>query len=156
MSSVLGGLGFTASTTDSSLFILRCSDLTLYLLLYVDAITVVSSTNTAIDRLIHQLRSSFALKDLGKLHYFLGIEGHISAGCILLSQYKYALELLRRAGLLKCSPASTPMISSDKLSSTDGTPLSPEESTRRRIIVGGLQYLTMTRPDLSFAVNKVC
>ena len=48
------------------------------------------------------------------------------------------------------------MSSTDQLSATDGTLLSPEESTRYRSIVGGLQYLTMTRPDLSFAVNKVC
>ena len=48
------------------------------------------------------------------------------------------------------------MVSSDKLSATDGVPLSADESTRYRSIVGGLQYLTMTRPDLSFAVNKVC
>jgi histone deacetylase 1/2 len=48
------------------------------------------------------------------------------------------------------------MCSNDKLSSTDGTLLSAEESTRYRGIVGDLQYLTMTRPDLSFVVNKVC
>jgi histone deacetylase 1/2 len=48
------------------------------------------------------------------------------------------------------------MCSTDKLSATDGTLLSADESTRYRSIVGGLQYLTMTRPDLSFAVNKVC
>jgi hypothetical protein len=48
------------------------------------------------------------------------------------------------------------MASTDKLSSLDGTLLSAEESTRYRSIVDGLQYLTMTRPDLAFAVNKVC
>jgi histone deacetylase 1/2 len=48
------------------------------------------------------------------------------------------------------------MVASETLSANDGTPLSAEESTRYRSIVGGLQYLTMTRPDLSFAVNKVC
>jgi histone deacetylase 1/2 len=65
LSSVLCGLGFTASTADTSLFILRRRDLTLYLLVYVDDIIVVSSTSAAIDRLIHQLRISFAPKDLG-------------------------------------------------------------------------------------------
>jgi hypothetical protein len=127
LSTVLGGLGFTSSTADTSLFILRRPDITLYLLIYVDDIIVVSSSDVAIGRLIHQLRSSFALKDLGKLHYFLGIEVQSSDGGLLLTQRKYASELLRRAGLLKCGPSSTPMISSEKLSSTDGTPLSDEE-----------------------------
>jgi histone deacetylase 1/2 len=126
------------------------------LLVYVDDIIVVSSSSTASDRLLVQLGSSFALKDLGELHYFLGIEVKPSPGCLHLSQQKYASELLRRAGLLKCAPVNTPMASTDKLSSLDGTLLSVEESTRYCSIVGGLQYLTMTRPDLAFAVNKVC
>ena len=67
LSSVLLGLGFTPSTADTSLFILRRRDITLYLLVYVDDIIVVSSSATATDRLIHQLRTSFALKDLGKI-----------------------------------------------------------------------------------------
>jgi histone deacetylase 1/2 len=154
--SVLGGLGFKSSTADTSLFILRRPDITLYLLVYVDDIIVVSSSTAAIDRLIQQLRGSFALKDLGQLNYFLGIEVKFLNGGLLLTQRKYASELLRRAGLLKCGPSPTPMISSEKLSAMDGTPLSADESTRYRIIVGGLQYLTMTRPDLSFSVNKVC
>jgi histone deacetylase 1/2 len=154
--SVLGGLGFKSSTADTSLFILRRPDITFYLLVYVDEIIVVSSSTAAIDRLIQQLRGSFALKDLGQLNYFLGIEVKFLNGGLLLTQRKYASELLRRAGLLKCGPSPTPMISSEKLSAMDGTPLSADESTRYRSIVGGLQYLTMTRPDLSFSVNKVC
>ncbi|XP_071681707.1 uncharacterized protein [Lolium perenne] len=154
LSSVLHGLGFAASRADTSLFIFRKSTLTIYLLVYVDDIIVVSSSSAATDRLLHQLGTSFALKDLGDLHYFLGIEVHRSPGRIHLSQHKYALELLQRAGLAQSAPVSTPMCSTDKLSATDGTLLSADESTRYRSIVGGLQYLTMTRPDLSFAVNK--
>ncbi|KAK1699467.1 hypothetical protein QYE76_016164 [Lolium multiflorum] len=157
LSTVLCGLGFRPSAADTSLFILRRPDITLYLLVYVDDIIVVSSSATATDRLIHQLRTPFALKDLGKLHYFLGIEvHHLPTGGLLLSQPKYASELLQRAGLSQSTPMTTPMSSSDRLSSTDGDSLSAEESTRYRSIVGGLQYLTLTRPDLSFAINKVC
>ncbi|XP_071681174.1 uncharacterized protein [Lolium perenne] len=155
LSSVLATLGFTPSRADTSLFILRRPDVTLYLLVYVDDIIVVSSSSTVVDRLIHQLGTSFALKDLGSLHYFLGIEVLPHGRDLLMSQRKYASELLQRAGLHKCTPVSTPMASTDRLSATDGTSLSADDSTRYRSIVGGLQYLTMTRPDISFAVNKV-
>jgi histone deacetylase 1/2 len=107
--------------------------------------------------LIGKLRFEFSVKDFGALHYFLGIEvSSPSAGHLLLQQRKYALELLARAGMLKCAPVTTHMASSERLCSSDGDVLSPEEVTQYRSIVGGLQYLTVTRPDLSFVVNKVC
>ncbi|KAK1661389.1 hypothetical protein QYE76_049548 [Lolium multiflorum] len=157
LSSVLGSLGFSPSVADTSLFILRRPDVTIFLLIYVDDIIVLSSLEGAIPRLIGKLRSEFSVKDLGALHYFLGIEvSSPSAGHLLLQQRKYALELLARAGMLKCAPVTTPMASSERLCSSDGDALSPEEATQYRSIVGGLQYLTVTRPDLSFVVNKVC
>lgn len=85
LSSVLSGLGFTASTADTSLFILQRPDVTIYLLVYVDDIIVVSSSATATDRLVYQMRDSFALKDLGPLHYFLGIEVQRCHGGLLLN-----------------------------------------------------------------------
>jgi histone deacetylase 1/2 len=126
-------------------------------LVYIDDIIVMISSIVATDRLVCQLRTLFALKDLGPLHYFLGVEVHThDRGGILLHQRKYALDLLQRADMTKCTPVSTPMASSDRLSTTEGVLLSSDDSTRYHSIVGGLQYLTMTRPDLSFAVNKIC
>jgi histone deacetylase 1/2 len=58
--------------------------------------------------------------------------------------------------MLKCTPVTTPMSSSERLCSVDGDVLSSEEATIYHSLVGGLQYLTMTRPDLSFVVNKAC
>src|SRR3954468_5840242 len=55
-----------------------------------------------------------------------------------------------------CKPVSTPLSTSEKLSLHDGDPLGPDDSTQYRSIVGALQYLTLTRPDISFSVNKVC
>ena len=55
-----------------------------------------------------------------------------------------------------CKPINTPLCTSEKLSITSGDKLGEEDSTRYRSMVGALQYLTLTRPDLSFAVNKVC
>lgn len=55
-----------------------------------------------------------------------------------------------------CKPSPTPLPSVEKMSQYDGDLLGPEDSTRYRSIVGALQYVTLTRPDLAFAVNKVC
>jgi histone deacetylase 1/2 len=55
-----------------------------------------------------------------------------------------------------CKPTNTPMSTSEKLSAYEGDPLGVEDATRYRSIVGALQYLTLTRPDISFSVNKVC
>jgi hypothetical protein len=59
---------------------------------------VVSSSTTAADHLVHQLGTSFALKDLGPLHYFLGVEVHMQGGGLLMSQQQYASELLQSRG----------------------------------------------------------
>jgi len=65
-------------------------------LVYVDDIIVVSSSTLAMDKLLVQLRDAFALKDLGPLHYFLGIEvTGCSSGGMLLRQNKYAKELVK-------------------------------------------------------------
>ena len=74
LGSVLSMHGFVASTADTSLFILRHPKVTIYLLVYVDDIIVISSSSGAVDRLVAGLRQQFAIKDLGTLHYFLGIE----------------------------------------------------------------------------------
>lgn len=102
------------------------------------------------------LSTDFALKDLGNLHYFLGIEVKKHDDGLHLSQEKYATDLVKRADLQGCKPSPTPLSSSEKLSLTEGTPLSKEDNTKYRSLVGALQYLTLTRPDISFAVNKVC
>jgi histone deacetylase 1/2 len=135
---------------------LRRPDITMYLLVYVDDIIVVSSSHSAVGRLVHGLQSEFAVKDLGSLRFFLGIEvSDVSQG-LALTQKKYALDILRRAGMLECKSASTPMTVTDCLSTADGDLLTSDEATTYRSIVGGLQYLLVTRPDISFAVNKVC
>jgi histone deacetylase 1/2 len=102
------------------------------------------------------LSDNFAIKDLGDLHYFLGIEVTRRDEGLVLTQAKYAADLLARVHMIGCTPTPTPLSTTDKLSLTDGTLLGPDDSTRYRSIVGALQYLTLTRPDLAFSVNKVC
>ena len=70
LSSVLHNFGFVASAADSSLFTLRRSGVVPFLLVYVDDIIVISSSADAPGQLIQDLRTEFAVKDLGALHFF--------------------------------------------------------------------------------------
>ena len=149
-------LGFVASKADTSLFIYSKANTVMFVLIYVDDIIVASSSQNATNALLHDLSSEFALKDLGDLHFFLGIEVKKVQDGIMLSQEKYATELLTRMGMKDCKPSPTPLSSSEQLSAHEGERLKEKESTKYRSTVGALQYLTLTRPDISFAVNKVC
>ncbi|XP_010273170.1 PREDICTED: uncharacterized protein LOC104608783 [Nelumbo nucifera] len=81
-----------------------------------------------------------------------------SLGChgLFLSQRKYTIDLLHRAKMDVAKPSSTPMESSLKLSKSYGISLSASDSFLYRSIVGALKYLTFTKPDIAFVVNKVC
>jgi hypothetical protein len=71
-----------------------------------------------------------------------------------LSQEKYAVEVLQKARMHKCKAVKTPLSKAEKLVIGTGTALTDEEATKYRSIVGGLQYLTLTRPDISFGTNS--
>jgi histone deacetylase 1/2 len=152
----LVSLGFKPSRADTSLFYYSKGGHTLFVLVYVDDIIVASSSLGATKALLSDLQHDFALKDLGDLHYFLGIEVKRDSSGLVLSQSKYANDILARSGMDKCKTVDTPLASTQKLSVDDGEKLGDEDSTRYRSLVGALQYLTLTRPDISFSVNKVC
>jgi histone deacetylase 1/2 len=126
------------------------------MLIYVDDIVVASSSVKAVDALLHDLGLDFALKDLGELHYFFGIEVKKAHDGIILTQEKYANELPHCVNIKICKAIDTSLSMVDKLSLTDGEALSSEDATRYRSIVGALQYITYTRLDIAFSVNKVC
>jgi histone deacetylase 1/2 len=89
LGSKLQSFGFTPSRADTLLFIFRSGDTVLYVLAYVDDIIVTGSSTAAIQDLLCDLHDSFALKDLGDLHYFLGIEVQASADGLTISQTSY-------------------------------------------------------------------
>jgi hypothetical protein len=75
----------------------------------VDDIVVVSSSNLAVDALLHDLGMAFALKDLGVLSFFLNIEVKKFTNGILLSQENSVNDLLARVNMSKCSAVDTPL-----------------------------------------------
>ena len=118
----------------------------MYILIYVDDIIIISSSSTATEKLLTQLRDDFIVKDIGTLSYFLGIEVCHTSDGLVRTQQKYIEDLLSRTNMLT-SKVSTPMLPSEKLLLDGGENLLPEDTTRYRSVVGALQYLSLTRPD---------
>ncbi|KAG8501432.1 hypothetical protein CXB51_003747 [Gossypium anomalum] len=145
---------FETSKTDNSLFIQKSGNQLLYVLVYVDDIIVTGSDSDAINQFVKSLNHQFSLKDLGRLNYFLGIDVTYIPNGLVLNQKKYILDLLKKASMDKSSSSPPPMVSTCRLSAHEGSLVDDESFFRS--IVGALQYVVITRPDIAFSVNKVC
>jgi hypothetical protein len=154
LSTSLLHFGFLQAKSDSSLFIRKTLNDFIVVLIYVDDVIIASNTFTAINKVKQYLRTTFPIKDLGKLKYFLSIEVARSSKGIVLYQRKYALDILADSGFSGAKPVSFPMESTLKLSAHDASPPLSDPASYRRLI-GRLLYLTLTRPDLSYAIQTL-
>jgi hypothetical protein len=102
-------IGFLASKVDSSLFILSVGTNIFYLLVYIDDILLMSNNSPMLNRLIQLLSSEFKFRDLGAIHYFLGIEVQSTGLGLMLCQHKYIIDIFTRAGMTSYKPIDTPV-----------------------------------------------
>lgn len=144
---------FVQSQYDSSLFLCKTDKGIVLLLVYVDDIVITGSDTQLMSQLQERLQGSFHMKDLGPLTYFLGLEVHTSPAGIFLHQHKYTKDLIALAGLQEGRLVDTPLEVNVKYQRNDGDFLSDPSLYRQ--LVGSLNYLTITRPDISFAVQQV-
>ncbi|RVW77180.1 Retrovirus-related Pol polyprotein from transposon RE2 [Vitis vinifera] len=105
----------------------------IYLVVYVDDVVITGSDQNGIQKLKQHLFTHFQTKDLGKLKYFLGIEIAQSSSDVVLSQRKYALDILEETGMLDCKPVDTPMDPNVKLIPGQGEPLGDPVIYRRLV-----------------------
>ncbi|XP_048432766.1 uncharacterized mitochondrial protein AtMg00810-like [Pyrus x bretschneideri] len=99
------------------------------------------------------LTNKFDIKDLGSLHFFLGIQiSHTDQG-LFLSQEKYVANLLKKTKMMDAKPAATPCLPYSRLLKDNGQPFN--NPALYRSVVGTLQYLIFTRPDIAFSVHQV-
>ncbi|GJU69374.1 ribonuclease H-like domain-containing protein [Tanacetum coccineum] len=124
-----------------------------YSLIYVDDIILKASSPVLLQQIIDSLHKYFDMTDLEALNYFLGISVVRHYTCLFLSQKKYALQLLERAYMVHCNHFRTPVDTKTKLG-PDGIPV--QDPTLYCNLVRGVQYLTFTRLDLSYAVQQIC
>jgi hypothetical protein len=147
-------MGFHRCPYDQSLFSHRQSLDIIMLLIYVDDILITRSSPSIIRSFISHLSAVFHIKDLGDAHFFLGLQITHDESTITVTQTHYLLSLLQKFGLAGAKPVSTPMAYGTLLTADEGTLIS--DSTYYRRLVGSLQYLTLTCPDISYAVHNVC
>ena len=147
-------LGFTPSNAYPNLYFNVDRERPLILVLYVDDLFL-----TGVDPLIHQckreLASEFEMKDLGLMHYFLGLEVWQRPGEIFLSQGKYVVKLLKRFGMVDCKSLSTPVELNFKKLSGNVVGLMLTNPTEYRQLVGALMFLVKYRSDVCFVVNNL-
>ena len=114
--------------------------------MYVDDLLIIgcsTSTIVVVNRILHD---KFFIRDMGPLHFFLGLEISQDASGIKLSQPKYARDLLERFHMIDCKSAQTPFLSKVKLEDGGDTPL--VENTLYKNLVGSFLCLTHSRLDL--------
>jgi hypothetical protein len=145
--------GFQTSNADFSLYVKKTDHGIVVIVIYVDDLIITGDSDADISDLKKLLKQKFEMKDLGELRYFLGIEVIHSPKGIWLLQRQYALNKLSEYGMTGCKPISIPLEQNVKLSADEGNLV--EDTTMYRRIVGSLIYMTITRPDLSYAVGVV-
>ena len=149
-------MGFSQSSSDPCIYI-STTDSLLILAVYVDDILLAGKSQTRITQVKTELGKSFRVKDLGELHYFLGVnvKQNSDGGNIWIGQPSYTQEVLKKFRLEHCKPAATPVAQGTKLlKATDDS--EHFDATLYKSAVGMLLYLSgWTRPDIAFAVSNV-
>ena len=160
LSTALLESGYTQSSHDYSLFTKYCGNDIVVILVYVDDLMITGNSQQLIEDAQKTLHSTFKVNDLGLLRYFLGIKVLRSEKGILLNQRKYILELLSTVGLGESKPSSTPMEMNVKLTTLEydsvvggvEDPMLSDIHSYQQLI-GKLIYVTITRPNICFAVQ---
>jgi len=122
-------------------------------MVYVDDIVLTGNDTNFLNSFITSLSQKFSLKDLGMLHHFLGVEVIPTPTGLFLSQHRHIQDILNQFHMEGAKDVTTPLSATEPLSITDQSPT--VDPTPYRKLVGSLQYLSFTRPDISFAINKL-
>jgi hypothetical protein len=145
-------LGFSKSVIDPNLYYHIVGNECLILVLYVDDLLLTGSERLIVE-CKQALTSEFEMKDLGMMHYFLGLEVWQRTDEIFLSQGKYTLEILKKFGMIECKSMPTPMMMYLKKMNDASTNSLDIDPHLYRQLIGSLMYLVNTIPDICYAMN---
>uniref|UniRef100_M1ANG9 Integrase catalytic domain-containing protein n=1 Tax=Solanum tuberosum TaxID=4113 RepID=M1ANG9_SOLTU len=145
--------GYTHSLNDYSLFHKKSENSSIFVAVYVDDVILTGTSDSEIEELKIFLHDKFKIKDLGRLHYFLGMEVLYKEDGLIISQRKFVLDLLKDYKVASMSSCNSPLDPAVKLHAKEGAPLS--EPLFYRKLVGKLNFLTNTRMDISYSVQHL-
>lgn len=144
---------FTRSLADTTVYIKREGENIVLCVVYVDDLIISGNTEKGIEALKENLRCRFEMKDLGLLHFCLGIEIIRYPNSTFITQKKYVLDILARFNMTNSKISKTPMEQNLRFpKSEEDTPVDAQMFQR---MVGSLIYLTITRPDICYVVNII-
>ena len=148
-------LGLKQSNNDPCIYILESKNVFLVVGVFVDDLVIAGSLTESIKDFIEKLSRKFKVKDMGKLHYFLGVQVNQKPGKIWIGQPTYTKEILEKFNMENSKPVSTPVEQGTKL--TNATEEEERIDTELyQSAIGSLLYLSSkTRPDIAFAVGSV-
>nr|GEV44724.1 hypothetical protein [Tanacetum cinerariifolium] len=134
---------------DPTLFTRRHGRDILLVQVYVDDIVFGSTNPDFLKFFANLMKNNFEMSMMGELKFFLGLQVHRSPRGIFISQSQYAIELLKKHGLDECVSMSKPMAMERLDADLQGI---PTDQTTYRQMIGGLMYLTASRPDIAYAI----
>ncbi|CAJ2663992.1 unnamed protein product [Trifolium pratense] len=141
---------FDKCQNEHTLFVKQDGDKILIVSLYVDDLIYTGNDKMLFEEFKISMKRNFAMTDLGKMKYFLGVEVSQKDYGILIHQQKYAKELLSRFGMESCNTVNSPIVPGNKLNKDEGGTV--VNATKYKQMVGSLMYLLATRPDLAYSV----
>ncbi|XP_019245174.1 PREDICTED: uncharacterized protein LOC109225037 [Nicotiana attenuata] len=145
--------GYTHFMNDYSLFYKKNGKSSVYVIVYVNDVLFAGTDQEEIIQLKAFLHEQFRIKDLGQLHYFLGLEVMYKDDGIIISQRKFVLDMLKEYNCLDYKPCSSLLDPTIKLKAKEGTFL--QDPTYYRKLVGKLNFLTNTGLDIAYIVQHL-
>ena len=150
-SQLLFSYGFVSTVSDPTVMRKPTPHGCVILAVYVDDIIITGSDDAEVAATKAYLAQHFVTRDLSPPRYFLGLEIAYRPGQMSICQRKYVLDLLKETGMMGCNPASSPI--EQNVDWWDNATALLEDAGLYRRLVGKLIFLTVTRPDISYAVS---
>ncbi|GJZ70029.1 retrotransposon protein, putative, ty1-copia subclass, partial [Tanacetum coccineum] len=139
---------FTKGIFDPTLFTRRHGDDILLVQIYVDDIIFGSTKPVFAKRFKKLMKDYFEMSMIGEMKFFLGLQVHQSPRGIFICHSQYIMDILKKHRMEKCDTVSTPMATTKLDADLQGTLV---DQTKYHSMIGGLMYLTASRPDIAFA-----